>query len=301
MYDYTSFRTVFHNPSLSLDRKHVESTLKHRDELSTLFFDRIWTSIGLTHPQKHYPPKTNTELRNLFNTIVKAEVAEEPKCALLYYLLRDTRNEALAANFVRGTQLPEKYVYMVSGLWEMDHLNFNRAMGYLCDPSLTPTFADEIMFVLLSHPKSSAELAMGYYVSVHPPLKSGRTLDAYFAWLVEGSVLEAYRFTKTRPTEQKRLFEELVVSVLEEEEGERRGKRAVELIGLPLTLEEEGWFEDCLLKGRAAKCAGAKDSVLMRRLAMGKGMTGTPPSLGRLKGGKINGVNWEDIRKIMAS
>ena len=95
------------------------------------------------------------------------------------------------------------------------------------------------------------------------------------------------------------MFETLVTLIHEEDPDDARALRALQLIGLPFTEEEETWFEECLLHGSAAKLPGAKDSVLMRRLAKGRMQTGSS-AVDRLKGSKIDGVNWEDIRKIMA-
>jgi Nuclear pore complex assembly len=187
---------------------------------------------------------------------------------------------------------------MVSGLWELDHCQFSRALEHLTDPSLTPTYADDILLILLQHPKCDKSLAMAYYITVRPPLRSEQVLDNFFALVVKTNVIEAYNFAKQNPS-HRRLLEKLVVSIHEEEASEARAERALQLIGLPFTAEEEAWFEDCLLHGAAAKLPGAKDSVLMRRLAMGSTQSG-PASITRLKGSKIDGVNWDDIRKISA-
>ena len=300
MYDWQDFKIVFQpKPDFKPDAKHAEAILKHREELGgTLFFDRIWHSLGLKQAAKNYPPKTNAELRSLWSKIVQAQVGDEQKLALLYYLVRDVRTGSLDASFVRQTHLPAKYRLMVSGLWELDHCQFSRALEHLTDPSLTPTFADDILFVLLQHPKCDNALAMAYYITVRPPLRNEQTLDAYFALLVKTNVTEAYRFAKQNPNHQ-RLFEQLVVSVHGEDASEARAQRALQFLGLPFTGEEEAWFEECLLKGRAAKAPGAKDSVLMRRLATGKLHAGSS-AVDRLKGSKIDGVDWEDIRQIMA-
>lgn len=272
--------------------------MTHREELGgTLFFDRIWNSLGLKQPAKNYPPKTNAELRSLWSKIVQAQVGDEQKLALLYYLVRDIRTVNLEATFVRQTHLPDKYRLMVSGLWELDHCQFSKALEHLTDPSLTPTFADDILLVLLQYPKCDNALAMAYYITVRPPLRNRHTLDSLFALLIAANVTEAYNFAKLNPDHQ-RLFEDLVVSIHQEDTSEARAQRALQLIGLPLSDEEEAWFEECLLKGRAAKSPGAKDSVLMRRLVTGKLRSGSG-AVDRLKGSKIDGVNWEDIRQIV--
>ncbi len=187
---------------------------------------------------------------------------------------------------------------MVSGLWELDHCQFSKALEHLTDPSLTPTFTDDILLVLLQHSKCDDALAMAYYVTVRPPLRNQQTLDLLFALFVRTNVIEAYNFAKQSP-HRRRLFEELIVSVHRKEVSEARAQRALQLLGLPFTEEEAAWFEECLLHGRAAKLPGAKDSVLMRRLATGNLQSGSD-AVDRLKGTKIDGVNWEDIRQIMA-
>ena len=49
MLDWQDFKSVFQpKPDFKPDPKHAEAVLRHREELGgTLFFDRIWSSIGL--------------------------------------------------------------------------------------------------------------------------------------------------------------------------------------------------------------------------------------------------------------
>lgn len=195
--------------------------------------------------------------------------------------------------------LPQRYDLLVTGLWELDHCQFTRALEHLTDPSLTPTFADEILYTLISHPKCDNSLAMAYEIAVSPPLQNTQTLNAYYSLLCETSVVEAYHFCQKRDeTEHKRLFEKLVVCVHSEAPDEARAERALTLIGLPYSEEEDAWFEECLLYGVGSKCSGSKDSVMMRRIAMGKEFEGVG-ALDRLRGPKINGVNWDDVRSSM--
>lgn len=69
----------------------------------------------------------------------------------------------------------------------------------------------------------------------------------------------------------------------------------MELVGLPLDDDEEQWFEDVLLQGNASTLPGAKDTVMMRRLATGR-VEGNTPELESLGGKKIDGLNWDDLR-----
>jgi len=48
MYDWQDFNNVFQSrPDYAPDHKQVEAVLKHRKELGGLFFDKIWSSLGL--------------------------------------------------------------------------------------------------------------------------------------------------------------------------------------------------------------------------------------------------------------
>jgi hypothetical protein len=237
----------------------------------------------------------------LWSKIVQSPAADEQKLALLYYVLRDCRQLSNAdTNFARRTYLPPRYQLLVAGLWELDHAQFSRALEYLTDPSLTPTFADDILLTLLQHPKCDSSLATAYYITVTPPLKDQAALEAYFDCLLANNLVEAYYFAQERDAlRHKTLFERLVVSVHKEEAGPRRAERATLLIGLPLTAEEGRWLEDCLLRGAGSKLAGAKDSMLARRIVTGKSTT-DDHALNRWKGENIGGISWDYVRKGIA-
>ena len=229
---------------------------------------------------------------------MKADISEELKLSLLYYIIKDCRKSRIESEFIQKAYLPNKYRLLVAGLWELDQCEFSRALDYLTQPSLIPTFVDEILEVLLKHPKCDNSLAMAYFITVRPSLQKKSTLDAYFAILSETSVPQAFHFARQNP-DHKRLFEGLVFYVHNQEAGDARAERAVQLISLSFTTEENAWFEECLLHGKAAKCAGAKDSVLMRRFSQGKSIVGNG-TVERMKGPQIDGVNWEEIRNAAA-
>jgi hypothetical protein len=214
--------------------------------------------------------------------------------------LKDCRQLSNAEeHFARKVWLPEKYQLLMLGLWHLDHCHFPLALERLTDPSLTPTFTDEILYTLIHHPRCDNGLAMAYYVTVSPPLQDARTMAAYFSILCQNSVAEAYNFAKRQnENKHKSLFEDLVVAVHSEGGSEARADRALTLLSLPFTEDEEAWFEECLLYGKGASCNQAKDSVMMKRIAMGRDYEGLG-ALDRLRGRKINGVNWDDIRLSM--
>ena len=105
---------------------------------------------------------------------------------------------------------------------------------------------------------------MSYYISVSPPLASLELNRSYFALLSSVSVTQAYIFTQSQPSPDVRqtLFEALLITTLSSPADETRAKKSMELIALPLSSEEDGWFEHCLLYGRGAQCANAKDTVI---------------------------------------
>lgn len=247
--------------------------------------------------RNNYPPRTNQDLRNVWSKIVQSSAPDEQKLALLFYLLRDCRQLPNAdSNFARRTYLPQKYQLLVAGLWELDHAQFARALEHLTDPSLTPTFADDILLTLLQHPKCDHALATAYYIAVSPPLKDLKTLGAYFSLLLRNNLVEAYYFAKRQDhLRHKELFEELVITIHQEGPSPDHAQRAALAVGLPLTIEEDGWFEECLLNGAGSKLPRAKDSVMARRIATGRS-TSDMSALNRLKGENIAGVSWDYVK-----
>ena len=77
--------------------------------------------------------------------------------------------------------------------------------------------------------------------------------------------------------------------------GDARASRALELIHLPLNEEEEQWFEEFLNEGKGSTLYGAKDTVMMRKIAKGK-MKDAFEFGSKLSGRKIDGLNWMTLR-----
>ena len=68
----------------------------------------------------------------------------------------------------------------------------------------------------------------------------------------------------------------------------------MEFVSLPFSDDEEDFFEKFLTEGKGRSFRGAEDTVMMRRIAMGRladvaGETGT-------RGRKLDGVNWEMLQ-----
>ena len=245
---------------------------------------------------KLYPPKSNQDLHRLFNAILAASAPEHQKHALIYYILKDCKPLTdHGETFARNVYLPRKYKVLTSGLHNLDHGQPKLALELLTDPSLTPTFSDQILYTLLQNSKLDKSLAMAYNITVSPPLQDQKTLTAYFSFLSDTNIVYAYHFCQNRIVSQRKaLFEKLILSALSSE-GEHTASRAETLIGLPFTDEEVGWFEDFLLHGKGSSCHGAKDSVVMRRIATGRDYT-DDPALQHFRGPNIDGINWGDVR-----
>lgn len=140
---------------------------------------------------------------------------------------------------------------------------------------------------------------MAYYFTVSPPLASEKVQRAFFATLCRASVTEAFYFTRKHDESLRRNYlEQLIEFVHKTSAGQARSKRAMELIGLPLDEREEQWFEEALLRGNAKTLPGAKDSVMMRRLATGK-LNDLSADLQSLGGKKVDGLNWNVLRQSM--
>lgn len=245
---------------------------------------------------KLFPPTSNQDLRKLFETIVNTAAPVHQKHAIIYYLVQDCKPITdNGETFARKVYLPRKYKLFISGLHHLDQGQAKQALELLTDPSLTLTFLDEIMYTLLQNPNVDNSLAMAYYVTVSPPLKDQKTLDRYFSFLCDTNIPHAYRFCQTRvDSERRSLFERLILGGLSAR-GESTVSRAETLIGLPFTDVEVLWFEEFLLQGKGSSCHGAKDSVIMRRMATGRDHTALP-LLRRFRGQTVEGINWGDMR-----
>ncbi|EAW11567.1 ELYS family protein [Aspergillus clavatus NRRL 1] len=323
MAPWEDFDTIFYfNKNFTYDDKAIDHILSNRRALENqLFADRLFGLLGVqagrlfSHVSKHeelsidddghtvtqlYPPKSNADLRALVNHIVSSALDIHHKQALIYYILKDCRaaNDA-ASQFARRCHLPEKYRLFIEGLWNLDRLELRRAIEYLTEPSIIPTFPDDILYVLTlpQLPKHDDSLAMAYYLTVTPPLAAPKVQKAYFEILCRSSITEAFYFTRKRDDGLRRAYlEQLIVFVHTTSPGQMRSQRAMELIGLPFDHKEEEWFEEALLRGSAKTLHGAKDTAMMRRFATGK-MDGLSAELESVGGKKIDGLNWDALRQ----
>ncbi|KAJ5766961.1 uncharacterized protein N7511_004577 [Penicillium nucicola] len=301
MAPWDNFDQVFSfNKKYTYEPKAVEQILANRRAFENqLFADRLLRLLGIQGVTKLYPPKSNADLRELFNQIVSSELDIEHKQSLVYYVLKDCRTAPEApAQFAQRCHLPEKYRLFIEGLWHLDRLDFRRALECLTEPSLIPTFPDEILYALTltKLPRHDDSLAIAYYLTVAPPLASEKVRKAFFETLSRSNITEAFYFTrKYDDAHRQSFFEQLVEFVHKASPGQTRSRRAMELVGLPLDEDEEAWFESVLLHGNASTLPGAKDTVMMRRLATGQ-LSNASPDLESLSGKKVDGLNWDNLR-----
>lgn len=152
------------------------------------------------------------------------------------------------------------------------------------------------MLTVPNLPNHDDSLAIAYYLTVSPPLVSEKVQQSYFETLCRASITEAFYFSRKYDEERRRRhLEQLILYVHKTPAGDLRSQRALELLNLPFDEDEGQWLENYLLHGKAAALAGARDTLLMRRLATGD-MRDLPPNIKSLGGPKFDGVNWDDLR-----
>ena len=89
------------------------------------------------------------------------------------------------------------------------------------------------------------------------------------------------------------MFEMLITLVLQNSSQDTIADRSVELVNLPMTAEEEGWFEEYLIRGDGRALKRAKDTITMRKIGTGRFKEGleTKTASGR----NIAGLDWGNL------
>jgi hypothetical protein len=144
------------------------------------------------------------------------------------------------------------------------------ALEHLAHPSLPSEFADDIITVLVRHAKDDDySLPLAYYHTTQPVLQTSEALELLFGALARTSVTEALYFSRKYPDHARQLlFEKLVASVLEHPDAV--GARGKELVSLPLTADEEKWFQEYIAVGAGRKSKNAKPVAQMRQVVTGR-------------------------------
>lgn len=175
-------------------------------------------------------------------------------------------------------------------------------MEYLTHPSLLPAFTEDILCVLIEHGKPvNKHLPLAYYNAVRPPLTNPDLQKSYFTYLARLSLIQAYFFIETQPVQDhKSLFQLLVDDALQHSRSDSPSNVVDELINLPLTEEQEAWFEEYLLEGKGRTYHAARDTVVARRLALGK-YTEAIEVGQQLSGRRFNDINWDGIKNMVTT
>ncbi|KAL9639438.1 MAG: hypothetical protein Q9204_001097 [Flavoplaca sp. TL-2023a] len=284
MADFENFDVLFASDrSFAYSEQTITKILKSRRLAhNELLIDKLLKTLGVERreygtfvnkAQNFYPPRSNQSLRNLHSQIIDGASPDHHKQSLLYYILKDTLDHSRSATkFARAVFLPEKYRIFIDGIWLLDRGDFENALGYLTEPVLIPTFPEEILHLLCTHPdQHNDKLPLAYYYTVSPAITSSKVTEALFAKLALSSVTESFFWCRQHgePSHRK-FFEQLIYTVLDGAEGESRAMRSVELIHLPFNAEEEAWFGAYLTEGKGMDLHGAKDAYRVRAVATGK-------------------------------
>ena len=163
-----------------------------------------------------------------------------------------------------------------------------------------PTFPQEILYTLCRHaPKDDATLPLAYFHTVSPSITSNKVLEALFDVMCRASITEAFHFSRSYGDLIHRTLLEYLISFIHlSAAGDIRAAKAIELIGLPLTEEEELWFEEYLLEGKGRTLQGVRDTLTARQIASGR----LQDALGDgkdLNGRKEDGMNWMTLKASM--
>ncbi|KAH6637556.1 nuclear pore complex assembly-domain-containing protein [Boeremia exigua] len=317
MLDVEDFDAVFQG--LSYTDGLVQKIQEYQHALGgQTFFERLLELLKIKG-RKAYPPKTPQQLHDLHQRIVSSETTLHNKHCLIFYLLKDLspqhhEDDELATAFARDVHLEKRFWTFIEGLWALDHLEFAIAVGNLTHPSIIPTFPDEIIFTLLTcreklgrlnvqHGEQDDVLPLAYYNCVTPPLEDQRVRYEFARYLARRNVTETYAWIHTRPLhEQQPLLEILIEQTLEKsvwnsgvgEEVYTREEKAMELVSLPFSAEEEDAVEKFLTTGGGRTFRNAEDTVMMRRIAMGRLVDVADDQSTR--GQRMEGVDWDALK-----
>lgn len=159
-----------------------------------------------------------------------------------------------------------------------------------------PAFPDDVLDTLVRHAQhDNFALALAYYHTVRPSLKTTRAIETLFVAICRTSVTEALYFAREQTDiEHKLLFEKLVYTVLHGPVGERTAQRSIELVDLPFTRDEEGWFEAYLTTGEGKTLKKANDTLVMRHF--GNGKVAEAMAFNTEGSKTANGLNWRILQ-----
>ncbi|KAF2737969.1 hypothetical protein EJ04DRAFT_550232 [Polyplosphaeria fusca] len=315
MLDIEEFEAVFPEGA-EYTQRQLGEIKSHQSALGgKTFFERLLDTLQIKG-RKIYPPRNKQQLQELHERIANAPIALHYKHCLFFYLLKDlspTYHEQteLATAFAAQVHLEKRFWTFIEGLWALDQLQLETAVGNLTHPSIIPTFPDEIMLALLN-PRNitpdttNAEyiLPMAYYNCAKPPLTNDEAKIEFVRYMADRNVTETFYWIRGRPEyEHKQLLEILVEETLEhrsrtwtsaQTEEYSSEKRAMEFVTLAMDEDEQKWVESFLTEGKGRNFRTAKDTVLLRKIATGRYDEAADENA--LKGRRHIQTNWEILK-----
>jgi hypothetical protein len=215
----------------------------------------------------------------------------------------------LATAFARDVHLETRFWTFIEGLWALDHMQFETAVGNLTHPSIIPTFPDEIMLTLLNRghygaPRTDDDiLPLAYYNCAKPPLVKEDVKLEFVKYMAGRNVTETFYWIRARPEyEHKQLLEILIEETLEKSawassvgpDAYTREQKAMDFVSLPFDEEEEEWVDNFMTVGKGRNFRGAGDTVMIRRMATGRLQQAADDVT--QKGRKLGQVNWDLLK-----
>ena len=175
-----------------------------------------------------------------------------------------------------------------------------KAVGHLTDPSLTPTFPEDILLILCTHSSSrEMHLPIAYFNAVSPSLSSSKVLHAYFLVICRFNITEAFYFLRSQDESSHRLLlQNLTSFVLTQKPGDKKALQASELATLPMNQSEEACFRDFLKQESDRGTKGSLDLLAMRDnllSAKPNQPLGATSDLTQ----KINGIDWRTLNSTL--
>ncbi|KAL8797516.1 MAG: hypothetical protein Q9195_000332 [Heterodermia aff. obscurata] len=299
------YEAVFgEGPDTAYEQHTIDQIIRNRRILEDeLFVDRLLKALGVKKPHKLFPPRANEDLEKLHENIIASDHPEHQKQSILYYILKGLppdEDTPTADDFAKQCYLPDKYKTFMDGIWHLDMLQLEQALSYLSNPILTPTFAEEILYTFCRHSSPNDNtLPIAYYNTGMVSFQSRKVLELFFTILCRASITEAFFFSRARgELSHQTLFERLIDFALSTSHGTARSPRSIELISLPLNDMEESWLEEYLTAGRGSRLPGARDTVIMRGLALGRHDAISSHDRNR-HSRKIRGMDWATLDNSM--
>ncbi|WAQ81833.1 hypothetical protein PtA15_2A145 [Puccinia triticina] len=148
-------------------------TLRSREETidGMLFFDRLMKIGSVPNFKDLFPPSHPSRLRHLLDSIDACDFDLLKKNCLVYYLLKEY-GDGRENRFAIDRIIPSHFTRGLDGIWALDHSQWQAAIRWMSDPTVTPDFLPEIIRTLATQPplKLRSDYVMRFYLLTQPSL-----------------------------------------------------------------------------------------------------------------------------------